>query len=182
MNIPEKNTVFICPTDTIYGICTSAFDKKNVEKIYTLKGRDENKAFIILISKISDLKKFGITLTKTQADFLKRNWPGPLSVILPCPLKKLEYLHRGLYSLAFRIPKKKKIIDILQKIGPIVAPSANPQGEKPANTISQAKKYFGYNVDLYISAGRLEGKPSTIVSFQKNKLITIRQGSFKPKL
>ena len=44
-----KSKIIVLPTDTLYGICTSAFNNKSVEKIYDIKGRDENKPFIILI-------------------------------------------------------------------------------------------------------------------------------------
>jgi L-threonylcarbamoyladenylate synthase len=160
----QKDGVGIFPTDTLYGILGSAFSKKAVERIYCIKGRDENKPFIILIASISDLKKFGVTLSKKQKDFLLTAWPGKVSVILPCLEKKFEYLHRGTKSLAFRLPKNKKLIDLLKKTGPLVAPSANPQNKKPASTIAEAKKYFADSVDFYVSGSTKKGKPSRVVS------------------
>ncbi len=156
--------VGIVPTDTLYGVCGSALSKSVVERIYRLKGRDEDKPFIVLISSIDDLKKFGIKLSPENVAFLDRTWPAQVSVILPCLLKKFEYLHRGKISLAFRLPKEKKLRDFLKETGPLVAPSANPQGESPANTIVEAKKYFDDMVDFYMAGGRKEGKPSKIVS------------------
>ena len=175
----QKGEIAVIPTDTLYGIVGSAFSKKAVEKIYAIKGRDENKPFIVLISSVSDLKKFGIVLSIPQKKFLSRIWPNPVSVILPCSSKKFEYLHRGTKSLAFRFPKNKKLQDFLKKTGPLVAPSANPQGEKPAETISEAKKYFSEKVLYYVSKGRKKGKPSTIVSLLKEQPIILRQGSLK---
>jgi L-threonylcarbamoyladenylate synthase len=35
--------VFVAPTDTIYGLLTSAFNKEGIERIYKIKGRDKNK-------------------------------------------------------------------------------------------------------------------------------------------
>ncbi len=172
-----QNGIFVCATDTLYGMCTSAFDKKNVERIYELKGRDEKKPFIILISKIIDLKKFGVTISKKQHMFLDEIWPGKVSVVLPCMLKKFEYLHRGTEGLAFRMPRKNSIIDILEITGPLVAPSANRQGEHPAETITEARDIFGDDVDLYISDGKLKGEPSTIITFTDDKLICIREGA-----
>ena len=61
------------------------------------------------------------------------------------------------------MPKKKKVIDFLKQTGPLVAPSANPQGETPAHMISEAKDYFGSEMDFYVSNGLLDSKPSTII-------------------
>lgn len=176
-----KDEIFIYPTDTLYGLCASAFSKKAVERIYTIKGRDENKPFIILIASLNDLKKFHIVLSKEQKIFLQKVWPGKVSVILPVPQKKFEYLHRGKKSLAFRLPKKKLLLDLIQNVGPLVAPSANPQGGKPAETIKEAKKYFGGNVDFYISGGKLQSKPSTIISLVTKEPKILREGSMQVK-
>ncbi len=173
----EGGSVFICATDTLYGICTSAFDKENVERIYEIKGRDENKPFIILISDASDIKQFGVTISKKQQAFLEAIWPGKVSVILPCKLKKFEYLHRGTETLAFRMPKKVTIQDILEATGPLVAPSANRQGEKPAETITEAREIFGDEIDTYISDGKLKGEPSTVVTFSGDTLVCVRVGA-----
>ena len=154
----------IYPTDTIYGILGSALSKKVVERIYTIKGRDENKPFIILISRIEDLKLFGVKISSDQQKYLKSVWPGKVSVILPCKSKKFSYLHRGTNSLALRLPKKKSLRALLEKTGPLVAPSANPQGFVPATTIREAKNYFGNTVDIYVSGGKLQGKSSTLIS------------------
>ena len=160
--IIKQGGIGVFPTDTLYGVVGSAFSKTAVERIYTAKGRSAKKPFIILISNIRDLSKFGIKINKKQKEFLESVWPGPVSVILPCKHKKLEYLHRGKVSLAFRLPKKKKVIDFLKKTGPIVAPSANPQSLTPAHTVAEAKDYFGSEMDFYVSGGLLDAKPSRI--------------------
>ena len=164
----------ILPTDTLYGVVASAHIEGAVERIYTLKGRDENKPFIILISDIADLVRFGIKITKQHKAFLDSVWPGPVSVILPCTLKKYTYLHRGTQSLAFRLPKNPRLRALLKETGPLVAPSANPQGKKPAHTLAEAKKYFAKDVDFYSSGGRKEGKPSRIVSLVSGEPVVLR--------
>ncbi len=160
----KKDGVGVLPTDTLYGIVGSAFSKRVVERIYALKGRNTKKPFIVLIHSILDLKKFGIKIAPAQKKILDSVWPGPVSVILPCPQKKFEYLHRGTKSLAFRLPKNRMLREILKKTGPIVAPSANPEGLPPAATVAEARKYFGGSVDFYLAGGRKVGKPSKIIS------------------
>ena len=67
----QHDGIIVLPTDTLYGICASPFSKKAVEKIYAIKGRDENKPFIILIDRVAQLERFGMVLTKAQKAFLE---------------------------------------------------------------------------------------------------------------
>ena len=90
---------------------------------------------------------------------------------------KLKYLHRGTNSLAFRLITNKNIdlFKIIKKVGSLVAPSANPQGQVPAKTIKEAEEYFGKKVDFYINGGRRARKPSRIVSIIEGEIKIIRK-------
>ena len=175
----KRGEVIIIPTDTIYGIVGSALNSQTVERIYKLRKRSSDKPFIILISSIDDLEKFGITLTQKQRDFLQRSWPNPLSVVLSVVGEKFKYLHRGTNSLAFRMPKDERLLDLLKRVGPLVAPSVNFEGEKPAETIDEAKAYFGKDVDFYIDGGVIKSEPSTLIELLENGNFNIlRTGIF----
>ena len=107
-----KGGVGVIPTDTLYGLVGSALDPETVLRIYKLRRRSPDKPFIILISKIDDLKLFNIKIDKFTLNFLKKNWPNPISVILPCPSKQFEYLHRGTKTLAFRVPNNQELLQL----------------------------------------------------------------------
>lgn len=162
------------PTDTIYGVVGSALSKKAVLRIYKLRRRNPKKPMIILIGAFKDLSRFGIRLDKEIKRKLNGFWPGRVSVILPCRLKKYAYLHRGTRTLAFRLPAKRDLRELLKFTGPLVAPSANIEGKRPARTIGEARKYFGGSVDFYIDAGKLDRAPSSLVKIEKSGIISLR--------
>lgn len=171
--------VAVIPTDTIYGVVGSALNKKTVEKIYHLRKRSSDKPMIILISDLNDLNHFNIELTEKQKEFLKRIWPNPVSVILSIQSEKFKYLHRGTNSLAFRMPKDENLLELLKQTGPLVAPSANFEGEKPSETINDAKKYFGDQV-FYLDSGKIKSQPSTLINLATDGSYQIlRQGQYK---
>ena len=157
--------VGVMPTDTIYGLVGSAFSQKAINRIYKIKNRNKKKLLIILISSLKDLKKFKMNLTSVQSSTLNKVWPGKVSVILS--------------DIAFRLPKSRFLINILKKTGPLVAPSANPEGLKPAENIMGAKKYFGSKVDFYLSGGTLKSKPSVLIKIDKNGGIIVLRGNIK---
>lgn len=179
VNLLKNGGVGVVPTDTIYGIVGSALNPETVEKIYTLRKRSADKPMIILISSLNDLNHFNIQLTEKQLKFLKNIWPNPVSIILPVVGEKWKYLHRGTNSLAFRIPKNEKLLELLRAVGPLVAPSANPQGEKVSETIKEAKRYFGNQVAFYVDGGKIAAKPSTLIELSDRLVKVLRQGEFK---
>lgn len=83
-------------------------------------------------------------------------------MIVDCPHESFAYLHRGTQSLAFRLPARQDLIELLKVTGPLVAPSANPEGLAPSQTRAEAGAYFGDTVDFYVE-GPVTGKPSTII-------------------
>lgn len=171
-----QGNLVVLPTDTLYGIHTSALNKKSVEKVYEIRGRAPDKPFIILIGSIDQLKKFKIKIDRKTKAILNKYWPGKVSVIFPCPHDEFKYLHRGLKSLAFRLPKKDNLRKLLLQTGPLISTSVNPEGKPPAQSIQEAKKYFGNKIKYYLDQGYLNNKPSTIIEIKNEKIKIIRQG------
>ncbi len=177
----KNDGVVVLPTDTLYGIIGSALSKQVIEKIYKIKGRNENKPFIVLINSLKQLEIFGLKIGDREAKILEKFWPGKVSIILPCKLSKWKYIHRGTNTIAFRMIgiKNKNLFSLINKVGALVAPSVNKEGGKPAENISEAKKYFGKQIDLYINLGTKKSKPSSLIKFDSNKWHVLRQGEKK---
>ncbi len=167
----------VIATDTIYGLVAPALDRGAVEHLRAIRRKAIDKPLIILISGPADLGKFGIRTTPRLKKTVSKFWPGPTSIILPLPktvIKKLAYLHRGTDTLAFRLPAKKSLRQLLRATGPLVAPSANLPNQPPARTIAEAKKYFGNKVATYLDGGRLDGKPSTLIAIDGGEVKILR--------
>ncbi len=174
-----SGSVGIMPSDTVYGLFAMAMNSKSVERIYSIKKRDLDKPFIVLISDISDLELFGIKAFDYQSRFVNKYWPGPLSLIFDCKNPEFEYLHRGTNSLAIRMPKDDWLLNILRKTGPLVAPSANLQDSPTVKNIGEAIEIFDDAVDFYVDGGEIVGEPSTLAKFNGDKLEILRLGQLK---
>ncbi len=172
----QSGALVVMPTDTVFGFITSAFSKNSVERLYEVRGRNLNKPCIILCSSLSDLPSLGIVLNEVESGILEKIWPNSVSVILNCPSKKFDYLHRGSGTLAVRIPKSLQLRAFLAKTGPVLAPSANLQGLPVAKNIREARKYFGNKVDVYVS-GKSKEQVSTLVVIENGKVSVLREGA-----
>lgn len=175
--LETPGTVGVIPTDTVYGLVAKASDPEAVTRLYKLKDRVQ-KPGTLIAANIEQLVELGIKRRYLTA--VEQYWPGPLSVIVPCVNKELEYLHQGRNSLAIRIPAELRMLWLLEVVGPLITTSANTPGEPPAETIKQAKEYFGDKVDFYIDGGNLAGRePSTIIRIVDDVIEILREGATK---
>ena len=192
-----SNQIFIAKSDTVYGIFASAFCKEAIDRVYFVKNRELYKPCILLVTEISELDIFGIKISNAQKEFLEKHWPSRLTVRLEFKnkdyLEKFSFLHSGLNSLCFRMIKKEyvspELWETLKKYGPVVAPSANKQGEKTVESIIEAKEIFGDSIDFYMEANKggedrskKENLASTIIKLNEDgDFEVLRQGDYVVK-
>lgn len=172
--LSADGAVGVLPSDTVYGLVARASDAAAVKRLYDLKLR-EGKPGTIIAASIEQLEALGLKRRYLKA--VEQYWPGPVSVIIPCG-PELEYLHEGKSSLAVRIPDNEMLCGLLQQTGALLTSSANHPGEPTANTVDEARAYFGDKVDFYVDGGDLSGhQPSTVVRIVDDAIEVLRQGA-----
>lgn len=172
----KGGAVGILPTDTVYGLVCRAADKRAVERLYSLKKR-ENKPGTVIAASIEQLVELGVKSRYLKA--VEQFWPNRISVVIPSE-QELAYLHLGLGSLAVRIPNNAGLQALLVKTGPLLTTSANPPGQPVSDTVSEAQAYFDDNVDFYANGGVLSGQqPSTVIRILDDAVEVLRQGVVK---
>jgi L-threonylcarbamoyladenylate synthase len=175
--LKQAGAIGVIPTDTVYGVVARATDEAGVARLYVLKNR-ENKPGTIIAASIDQLVELGIKRRYLTA--VEQFWPGAISIIIPSSDPQLAYLHKGKLSLAVRLPANRALQNFLEQTGPLLTTSANLPGESPANTISEAREYFGDKVDFYSDAGDLSGRePSTLIRIVDDAVEIIREGAVK---
>lgn len=172
----KGGAIGVLPTDTVYGVVCDAFNKDAIERMYKTCKRDTNKRFIMIISEVSDLDKFGVQLSEKAHAIADKAWPGKISIVMECHGRDIDFLLRGGKTLAFRVPDDQKLRKLLNETGPLATTSANPQGKSISETIEQAKNYFQDQLDFYIDSGKLGIEPSTIIKLTGDKAEIIREG------
>lgn len=167
----QAGAVGILRTDTLYGIVARAEDEAAVERVYAIRGRDREKACIVLVASVDDL--FDEPHDEVKA-FVKSHWPGPFSIALDSPSAP-RYLRFHDGTIAYRIPEDEDLRMLLKMTGPLIAPSANPQGEMPAKSIDEAQDYFGGMVDFYADSGIVNNaSPSQLWKMIDGKMTRLR--------
>lgn len=160
VEVLSRGGVAVVPTDTIYGLVARANDEAAVERLYKLRQRDANKPCVVLLSEPTEAYDHSDLLKKLINKYADR----PTSFVILAPSAP-DWLRRSGDTIAYRVPKIDWLKRVLTKTGPLIAPSANIQGQPPAMNIATAKLYFGDKVDFYIDGGEVSSDtaPSRII-------------------
>lgn len=174
--------IVILPTETVYGICASAYSDNAINKIYEIKKRNMSKSLIVLISNLDMLYEIVEDVNEMEKNLIDKYWPGPLTIIFhKNKNSKLSKYVSNSSTIAVRLTSNKLISNIIEKSGvPIVAPSANISGDVTGTKISKIIDNFNGKVDYIMDNGDiLDDTTSTIVQVIDNKINIIREGKIK---
>lgn len=169
-------------TDTFYGLGADPFNRNAVQKVRKLKGREEGKPILVLISDFSEADRFFDQYEAIKAVAIA-HWPAPLTLIsVARPELPLE-LTAGTNSIGIRLPDDENIRALLRACGgALTATSANTSGQAPARTAEEVEKYFRNGpggVDLIIDGGEVETTlPSTVLDLSGPAPRVVREGAF----
>jgi len=163
----KKGEVIACPTDTVYGLIADATNEKAVKKLFKIKKRSSLKPVPIFVKDMKMAKK-SAHINKKQEEFLKKVWPGKITVVLKRRKKKIKLFGAAPDTIALRITKYKLINELLKKLNcPLTGTSANISGEPASTKIGEVTSQFEkqkIQPDLILNAGNLpKSKPSIVL-------------------
>lgn len=170
VDVLNNDGLAVVRTDTIYGIIAKAASEKAVEKVYALKQRNLDKPCIVLLSSAAQAPAHADILAAYSARSSR-----PTTVVIPASTEP-AWLLRGGNTMAYRVVRDDAgesdsaggvgdasdadgvnnsmlLAKVIAAVGPVIAPSANRQGEPPFRTIDAARQQFGEAIDYYCDGG-----------------------------
>lgn len=173
-----KGKVLVVPTDTVYGLLADATNKKAVQKVFLVKGREKGKPVPIFVKDIAMAKTFA-RVSSLQEKYIRKVWPGKVTVVLKSRGKLSKETGTN-SSVGLRIPKHRFVQAILHKVRlPLTGTSANLT-KKPS--LISSKEVFEVfekqknKPDIVIDAGKLpKSRPSRVVDISGKKAKILRK-------
>lgn len=174
----ERGGVIGYRTDTLYGLGADPANAAAVRRMIELKGREDGKPILLLLSDFSAVAKYLTHTSNTFADIARRFWPGPLTLIGEARTEIPEELTAGTGTIGLRLPEAQAVRDLVRSCGgALTATSANPSGRPAALTAEEVTEYFP-ELDLVIDGGRVMAtEPSTVLSLAGSQPVLIREGA-----
>lgn len=176
LEILESGGIVAFPTDTVYGIGTSAFNNEAVLSLFEAKGRSRMQAVPVLISSMAQIDTVTTGLSDLARSLAEKYWPGPITLVLSKNTNLAEAVSPS-DTVGVRMPKHEFAKSLLDAVGLLAVTSANITGHKSlsgANEVFQAMKG---KIELVIDGGKTPGQvPSTVVDCTGMKPVIIREG------
>ena len=162
--------VVVIPTDTVYGLAAHPAHPEAVQRLYTIKGREENKPIALLAADAAAVSRFGAQLSPDATRLSAAFWPGALTLVLACEDGRTE---------GFRVQAHAWTRALLAACGGVLrVTSANLSGAQPAASAVAALQSVGLDADLVIDDGASPGGvASTVVSVADRTPKILRAGA-----
>lgn len=166
-------------TDTFYGLGADPFNAQAVRRIKDLKGREDSKPILLLISDAAEVDRL---LIAKSADFdllAKYFWPGPLTLIGRAVPNLPGEITAGTGTVGVRLPSEEQVRELVRLCGGVLtATSANPSRGKAAESAEEVAEYFPTGLDLLIDGGRVVAtRASSVVDVSRKPIQIIREGA-----
>ena len=171
----NKGSLFVYPTDTIYGVGCDATNGDAIEKIRILKKR-ETQPFSVIAPSIDWISE-NCDVPEHGHEWLNK-LPGPYTLVFK--LKNKSAVHPNINkedgnTLGVRIPDHW-ISDLASEFGkPILTTSPNKHGEMVPTHPDELDIEFHPEVDFMIYEGRLHNAPSIIVKLTGEEVKFLRK-------
>ena len=167
------------PTDTIYGLGCSIFNKDAIEKICAIKKVDPEKANLSFIcADLSDLSFYAKSIDNSLFRILKKALPGPFTFILPASKEVPKILQSRKKNIGLRIPDNLIAVAIIKTLGHPILSTSFPGDEVEEYTDPEIIfENWGNQIDMVVDGGIGGITPSTVVDCTTDHYEVIRQGA-----
>jgi len=174
----NKGELIVMPTDTVYGLAAMLYDEEALKKIYEVKGREQSKQIPLLISDIKQIDDIAIYDDRVKK-IMEKFWPGALTIVMKTTSAFKE--KTGEDTIAIRMPKHPKALELINTYGVLRVTSLNKSGEAPLEDIKDIESVFGKSVSEIHPHGDepKSNVSSTVMLFDGNDIKILREGMIK---
>jgi len=175
VEILRRGGVIAYPTDTVYGLGCDIFDKRAVDRLYSIKRIDKDHPLAFVCPDLSDIARFAVVEDRSYR-LMRRLLPGPYCFILPATREVPKIMMMKKKTIGIRVPKHAVAHALVLELGhPIVSTSATWQGEQLDDPADIADRFPG--LDVILDAGWLGSVPSTVIDLTGPGPIIQRKGA-----
>ena len=173
----RKGGVVAFPTETVMGLGVVYNDRKAYDKLNKVKERPEDKPYTLMVKDVEEIAKYAEINEATQR-VIDKFMPGSITILVNVKKNSVpSYVTHNTNVIGIRVPTNIEAHVLLNMVSiPLLVPSANKSGSKPALNSDEVKQIFGSELDFVMSGKAYGEVPSTIVDLTKEAPKVVRPG------
>ena len=178
----ENHGVIAFPTETVMGLGVFYDDFEAYNKLNRVKNRPEDKPYTMMLGDPKNIAKYAYIDEKAQK-IIDAFMPGSITILVKSKENVPGYVTHNTGVIGIRVPSLEEIQKMLNELGkPLLVPSANKSGEKPAFNSDEVKAIFKDDLDYIVEGQCIGGLPSTIVDLTGPEIKIIREGPINAQM
>jgi len=103
VEVLKDGGIVIYPTDTVYGIGCSIFNKNAIERLYRIKGKSKFESMSMICASIQQASEY-VHISNYTFRILKKCFPGPFTIILQAKHQIAKLMLSRQKEIGIRIP------------------------------------------------------------------------------
>ena len=173
--IIKSGGLVVYPTDTIYGLGCDMMQKKSVERVYQMKGKNRKHPLSFICPDLKNIARYAV-VSNMAYRLMKRILPGAYTVILPASREVPRLMLSNTATVGIRIPDHPVTQMLLEQLdNPIITTSVPSPEHVQFSDPEEIARRLPF-LDGIIDCGLIAPEPSTIIDLTGDVPRLIREG------
>lgn len=174
----QSGGLVVYPTDTIYGLGCDMMNRKSVERVYEIKGKNRKHPLSFICPDLKNIARFAV-VSNVAYRLMKRILPGAYTIILPAAREVPRIMMSKSATVGIRVPNHPVARMLVERLDNPIVTTSVPSPENVAfSDPEDIAKRLPF-LDAIIDCGLIAPEPSTIIDLTSDvpRLIRLGKGS-----
>jgi tRNA threonylcarbamoyl adenosine modification protein (Sua5/YciO/YrdC/YwlC family) len=174
----EAGEVIAYPTDTVYGLGCDLFNKRAIDRLYSIKQMDRRHQLAFICPDLGDIARYAIVENQVYR-ILRHFLPGPYCFILEATREVPKLVQTKRKTVGIRIPAHEVTRAIARELGrPLISTTASrPDGEVYVDPGEMDAELGNRGLGLILDGGAGGTVPTTVVDLTTRPPEIVREGA-----
>ncbi|MBQ9242158.1 MAG: threonylcarbamoyl-AMP synthase [Proteobacteria bacterium] len=174
-DIIREGGLVVYPTDTIYGLGCDMMQKKSVERVYQMKGKDRKHPLSFICPDLKNIARYAV-VSNIAYRLMKRILPGAYTIILPASREVPRLMISKSVTVGIRVPDHPVTRMLAETLdNPIITTSVPSPENVQFSDPEEIARRLPF-LDAIIDCGLIAPEPSTVIDMTEDVPRLVRLG------
>lgn len=174
-DIIREGGLVVYPTDTIYGLGCDMMQKKSVERVYQMKGKDRKHPLSFICPDLKNIARYAV-VSNIAYRLMKRILPGAYTIILPASREVPRLMISKSVTVGIRVPDHPVTRMLAETLDNPIITTSVPSPENLQFSDPEEIAHRLPFLDAIIDCGLIAPEPSTVIDMTEDMPRLIRLG------